>query len=89
MDILNFLLIAAIPASALAGWYLREWKMKRDNRKIAAQMAASVGAVRSRRKPEDMLEYDYRQRTKAPNTGKKVRQGIVRPRRVMRRPDTK
>ncbi len=46
-----------------AGWYLRGEKYKTDNARRAAQMMASVAASRSRRKPEDMLDYKRRQRT--------------------------
>lgn len=73
----------------LFGFAAAQKQQKRRNRELANQMMASVGATRSRRRPEDMLEYDHRQRTTAPNNGKKARQAKLRPRRVMRRPDTK
>ncbi len=87
--VLSALIIAVITGlvvGGFGGWYAAHEVTRRNNRKMAEQMAASVGAVRSRRKPEDMLEYDNRQRTTAPNNGKKARQAKLRPRRVMRRP---
>lgn len=82
-----FLLLGLTPAAALAGWYLRGWKTKRDNRKYAKAMMASIQASKSRRKPEDTISYDNRQRTAAPNNGVKARQGnvVFRPRKVRRK----
>lgn len=78
---------AGVVVGILIGWYIHMEYQRRENRKMAEQMARSVGARRSQRKPEDMMEYQSRQRVKNnDNNGKKARQAIFRPRRIMRRP---
>ncbi|QPX62596.1 membrane protein [Arthrobacter phage Wollypog] len=91
MDPMIPALITAVAVGAvigmLFGFAAAQAQERKKNRALADQMMASVGATRSRRRPEDMLEYDYRQRVADNNNnGKKARQARLRPRRVMRRP---
>lgn len=91
MDPLVPITILAFCVGCILGVYLGAWAAARNIRKrnqaIAQEMAASVGARRSTTKVEDMMSYESRQRTSAPNNGQKARQGnvVFRPRRMARR----
>lgn len=75
----TYIFVPAFIAAFVLGWLAREQVQHYRNRRIARSVKRAVDIARSRKKPEDMMEYQNRQRT-ADNKDNpaRSRQGRVR-----------